>query len=91
MKNSIADEFEENHKRSPLSSLDNVSFYYPLIFISVITFGIYVGNLLFGNYSLEVFIKLDRKKDSLEERVESLKQSNAKLQREYFELKELEP
>lgn len=57
----------------------------------VILFGIYIGNMLFGKLSLDVMLELQNKRDRLSEDVEYLKAQNAKLQKEFFELKELEP
>lgn len=60
-------------------------------FVIIVMFGVYIGNLLFGKDSVEVLIDLQNKKESLKHEVERLKEDNAKLQKEYFELKELEP
>ena len=62
-----------------------------VIVMSIICFAIYTGNLLFGDNSLEVLLNLEIEKDFLSKEVEILKQDNAKLQKSYFELKELEP
>lgn len=53
--------------------------------------GIYIGNLLFGANSLEVLLHLKSHEQSLKQRVEQLQRENARLQKEYFELKGLEP
>ena len=57
----------------------------------MVAFGIYVGNMMFGKRSLDVMLSLQSKKERLIEDVEILKKQNALLQKEYFELKELEP
>jgi len=62
-----------------------------VIVMSIFCFAIYTGNLLFGDNSLEVLLNLEIEKDFLSKEVEILKQDNAKLQKSYFELKELEP
>jgi len=62
-----------------------------LFVTAILLFGVYVGNLLFGANSLEVLLKLKARENELERRVERLRESNAKLQKEYFELKGLEP
>ena len=86
--NEILNELTAPQKRDKKLSL---FFAMSLILCGVAVFGIYVGTLLFGDNSLEVFLKLDSKQRVLEEKVEELKHSNAELQKEYFELKELEP
>ncbi|MHC3993421.1 hypothetical protein ACXWTF_01205 [Thiomicrolovo sp. ZZH C-3] len=51
----------------------------------------YLSNLLFGNASLEVLLQLENYEGHLASEIARLKQENATLQKEYFELKELEP
>ena len=63
-----------------------------LLLISlIIGLGFYVGNLLYGVNSLSVLDKLTHKEFSLKSSIEKLKEENARLQKEYFELKGLEP
>ena len=50
-----------------------------------------MANTLFGNNSLEVYSSLKDKKIYLEEEIIRLQEDNAYLQKEYFELKNLEP
>ena len=59
--------------------------------LGILLFGIYVGVLVYGENSLTVLNQLKEKKQglSLEEKI--LKVENQKLQKEYFELKQLEP
>lgn len=59
--------------------------------IGILLFGIYVGVLVYGENSLTVLNQLKEKKQglSLEEKI--LKVENQRLQKEYFELKQLEP
>jgi uncharacterized protein YlxW (UPF0749 family) len=59
--------------------------------VGVIVIALYLGNLLFGNASLEVLMQLEKYETHLKDEIARLKQENAKLQKEYFELKELEP
>ncbi len=61
-----------------------------LLFSALIFFGVYVGKLMFGANSLEVMIKLDSRERYLKEKIDTLQNVNANLQKEYFELKELE-
>ena len=59
--------------------------------IGILLFGVYVGVLIYGENSLTVLNQLKEKKQglSLEEKI--LKVENQRLQKEYFELKQLEP
>jgi len=70
---------------------NNKLFSISLIIITVL-FAEYVASLLFsGKNSLETYSTLKLKKVQLKQQIESLQFSNAKLQKDYFELKELEP
>jgi cell division protein FtsB len=60
-----------------------------LLFFIVILLGIYLGVLLYGTNSLEVLLGLQDYEDYLQSEVTRLKNENAELQREYFELKEI--
>ncbi len=51
----------------------------------------HVANLLFGVNSFEVYKSLKNKKSYLTSEINRLQESNARLQKEYFELKNLEP
>jgi len=62
-----------------------------LALVGVVIIALYIGNLLFGNASLEVLLQLEKYETHLKAEIVRLKQENAKLQKEYFELKELEP
>ena len=57
----------------------------------VLALGIYIGILLFGDNSLEVLMGLEEYESYLQDEVYRLKNENALLQKEYFELKELDP
>jgi len=59
--------------------------------ICILLFGIYVGVLMYGENSLTVLNQLKEKKFSLSLEDKALKIENQKLQKEYFELKQLEP
>lgn len=69
------------------------SFYFKIVFLVciVVGFGIYVGDMLFGTSSLEVLLNLQDIEAAYTEEVDNLKQENAILQKEYFELKDLDP
>ncbi len=62
-----------------------------LLASTIIGLGFYVGDLLYGLNSLSVLDKLTHKEIYLESSIEKLKEENARLQKEYFELKGLEP
>ena len=53
--------------------------------IVVISLGIYVANLLFGNNSLEVLNNLKQERKVLEVEIATLKEENAKLHKSYLE------
>ena len=59
--------------------------------IGILLFGIYVGILIYGENSLTVLNQLKEKKQVLIEEKNVLNTENQRLQKEYFELKQLEP
>ena len=68
--------------------------FYIKIFLAaliVIIFGVYVGNILFGKNSLEVLLNLQEERTKLQKEIKRLKRENAALQKDYFELRQLEP
>jgi len=66
--------------------------YGSLAIVVTIILGQYVSQLLFeGKNSLKVYNKLKRQKEQLQYNIEKLQFENARLQKEYFELKNLEP
>ena len=61
-----------------------------LILVTVVLgFGIYLGVLLYGTNSLEVLFGLQDYQEYLNSEIFRLKDENAELQREYFELIEI--
>ncbi|QKF72311.1 hypothetical protein AFAEC_0089 [Aliarcobacter faecis] len=62
-----------------------------LSLLATIYFSYYVTNVLFGDNSLQVYNSLQYKKEYLENEILRLQKENAYLQKEYFELKNLEP
>lgn len=56
----------------------------------VLTVGIYMGFIFFGDNSLSVLLDLEEHQEYLTEDIERLKAENAALQKQYFELKELD-
>jgi len=59
--------------------------------IGILLFGVYMGILLYGENSLSVWTQLKDKKEHLLKEEKELKQQNQKLQKRFFELKQLEP
>jgi hypothetical protein len=60
-----------------------------ILLLMVLSFGIYIGLLLYGTNSVEILLGLQDYELYLEDEVYRLKHENAELQREYFELKEI--
>jgi len=60
-----------------------------LFVVLVIFLGVYLGVLLYGTSSLEVLFGLQEYENYLTNEIARLKNENAQLQREYFELKEI--
>jgi len=59
--------------------------------IVILLFGIYIGILMYGENSLTVLNQLKEKKQNLRTEGITLKGENQRLQKEYFELQQLEP
>lgn len=66
-----------------------------LLVLSSLALTVYLSyhatNVLFGDNSLQVYNSLKYKKEYLEKEILRLQKENAYLQKEYFELKNLEP
>jgi cell division protein FtsB len=63
-----------------------------VLMIATIFFAIYIAGLLFtGKNTFETYDNLKTKKVQLEQEIKRLQKQNAMLQKEYFELKNLEP
>ena len=62
-----------------------------LFLFIIIILGIYLNILLFGDNSLEVLLRLEEYETYLKDEINSYRSENSALQKEYFELKELEP
>ncbi len=63
------------------SSLGLIFFIIAFVLIAAI----FIGQMLFGQNSYEVFVNLNQKKDILESKIISLQKENASLQKKYFE------
>ena len=60
--------------------------------VITVVFASYTSNLLYnGKSSLSVYKALEKQKVLLEYNIKILQKDNARLQKEYFELKNLEP
>ncbi|MCK4737859.1 MAG: hypothetical protein KAT10_04795 [Sulfurimonas sp.] len=60
-----------------------------LLLFLVLAIGVYIGVLLYGTNSLEIFLGLQDYEEYLQTEIHRLRDENAELQREYFELKEI--
>ena len=59
--------------------------------LATVYFAYHWVNLLFGDNSIQVYNSLKYTKEYLEDEISRLQKENAYLQKEYFELKNLEP
>ncbi len=59
--------------------------------IVIILFGVYLGVLVYGENSLTVLSDLKQEKKDLLIEAKELKSENQRLQKEFFELKQLQP
>ncbi len=66
----------------------SLSRFFILLFI-ILILGIYIGTLLYGTNSLEVLLGIADYENYLQDEIIRLKDENAALQKEYFELKEI--
>ena len=60
-----------------------------VLLLIVLSSGIYIGVLLFGDNSLEVLMGIEDYETYLQDEIVRLKSENAELQKEYFELNEI--
>ncbi len=61
------------------------------LILAIVMTAYYVGETLFGKNSLEVYLSLEKKKESLKKNIYNFEHENAALHKEYFELKSLMP
>ena len=59
--------------------------------IVIMLFGVYLGILIYGENSLTVLNHLRQEKENLLTEATQLKSKNQRLQKEFFELKQLQP
>lgn len=86
----VLDEFEDQQEES-LASKALFSLKILSLVVLVLFFGLYIGDVLFGKSSLDVLLNLQEDKDTLVAKIKSLKEENAVLQKEFFELRQLDP
>jgi hypothetical protein len=84
--NSFDDIFTKD-KKELLVQVSQIVF----LVLLVLGLGVYLGNILFGSNSVEILTNIQTQQSYLEDKIISLREENANLQKEYFELKNLEP
>jgi hypothetical protein len=84
--NSFDDIFTKD-KKELLVQISQIVF----LVLLVLGLGVYLGNILFGSNSVEILTNIQTQQSYLEDKIISLREENANLQKEYFELKNLEP
>lgn len=72
---------------------DNIKYSTKLALIAclVVLLAVHVGNILFGENSIKVLNSIKNDEKRLKSAITILKNENSALQKEYFELKELDP
>jgi len=60
-----------------------------VLLLAVLAIGVYIGILLYGTNSIEIFLGLQDYEEYLKNEIHLLRDENAELQKEYFELKEI--
>jgi len=79
-------------KEDANKEIDSGTFMFPIfIALAVVMAALFVGEMLFGKNSLEVYLNLQKNEASLEKKIYKLKNQNAALQKKYFELKNIMP
>ena len=78
---------EERYKEKGIGS-----FMLPLfIALAVVMSALFIGEMLFGKNSLEVYLGLQKDDATLDKKIYLLQNQNANLQKRYFELKNIMP
>ncbi len=85
----VLDEFEDEKEEEGGTAIFSLKILG--LVVVVVGFGLYIGDVLFGKSSLDVLLNLQADKDTLSVKIQSLKEENAVLQKEYFELRQLDP
>ncbi|MCV6607204.1 MAG: hypothetical protein OIF32_03235 [Campylobacterales bacterium] len=87
--NSIRDELLEGESKRLTTPKFKINKKYLFIFIPLFVFGWYITVLLFGTNSVIRLSELSTELENLKNSVKIIKEENAKLQKELFELKQL--
>ena len=88
----MSDPLLSDEERRPPLALFGLPLRRLLVALAVIVgVGIYASILLFGPNSLTILLGLEEQRANYERHIRILKAKNAALQKEYFELKQLEP
>ncbi len=83
-------EYEFEEEQDIIKRYFGISTWFFLKAVAFVVFmGVYIGIILYGKNSIEVLFRLQTYKSYLKDEIKQLKQSNASLQKEYFELKEI--
>jgi len=69
---------------------EKVNFKLLFLIFAVLSMAIYIGYLIYGDRGLNRLIEIKNQKELLQKQVKHLQNENVKLQKEYFELKEIE-
>jgi cell division protein FtsB len=79
-------------KNEDLGFLEKKEFNFKLLFLifAVLFFSIYTGFLIYGEKGLNTLIELQREEKILKEETKKLQIENMQLQKEYFELKDVQ-
>lgn len=79
---------EKNGLTERYFGLSTLKFFIAVSIVLVV--GVYMGFIFFGDNSLSVLLELEEHQNYLSDDIERLKAENASLQKQYFELKELD-
>jgi cell division protein FtsB len=85
----LTEKLVEEH-REPESS-KNALFVPMLLALSIVMIAMFIGDMLFGKNSLEVYLALEKQEAVLSKKIYQIKNQNAMLQRKYFEFKNIMP
>jgi len=69
---------------------EKLNFKLLFLIFAILSMAIYIGYLIYGDRGLNRLIEIKNQKELLQKQVKHLQNENVKLQKEYFELKEIE-
>jgi cell division protein FtsB len=85
----LTDKLVEEHTEQESS---HSTFFLPLLLgLSIVMIAMFIGDMLFGKNSLEVYLALEKQQAILGKKIYQIKNQNAMLQKKYFELKNVMP